>query len=221
MKKKIFNYILLILFISLFLQNSSIATSAEKKNRPATSLNIVNYARNLSLSIVDSNFRGSWVIDPEKGAPSNMKLQKSFNTLSQVKIGSSAREVNKVLGAPQEVKYNGKIWVYGKPIEDGTYKSLTQVFFDEKQEHVIAVTSFNPKNVVENIGVVIGDPIDKMITIYGEPVDEKDFIEDQDNKDYLGMYYLYPRSGIGFLIGQDKGAKSPIVQGVIVFGNNN
>lgn len=220
MKKKMFNYIFLILFTSLFLSNSSIAVSLEKKHRPATSLNTVNYAKNLSLSIVDNNFRGSWVIDPEKNALNNIKLQKSFNTLAQVKIGSTARDVNKVLGTPQEVKFSGKLWIYGKPAEDGTYKSLTQVFFDDKQEHVTAITSFNPKNIVENIGVAIGDPIDKMITIYGEPVDEKDFIEDQDNKDYLGMYYLYPRAGIGFLIGQDKGAKSPIVQGVIVFGNN-
>lgn len=221
MKKKTFNYIFSVLFIFLFLQNSSIAgVNLEKKHRPATSLNIVNYARNLSLSVVDNNFRGSWVIDPEKNAPTNVKLQKMFNTLAQIKIGSTTRDVNKVLGSPQEVKFNGKLWIYGKPAEDGTYKSLTQVFFDEKQEHVTAITSFNPKNIVESIGVVIGDPIDKMITIYGEPVDEKDFIEDQDNKDYLGMYYLYPRSGIGFLIGQDKGAKSPIVQGVIVFGNN-
>lgn len=219
MKKKMSKYLFFILLISLFLQNSSFAVVVEKKHRPASSLNIVNYARNLSLSIVDNNFRGSWVIDPEKNS-GNVKPQKSFNTLAQIKIGSTPRDVNKALGAPQEVKNNGKIWIYGKPNEDGTYKSLTQVFFDEKQEHVTAITSFNPKNIVENIGVAIGDPIDKMITIYGEPVDEKDFIEDQDNKDYLGMYYLYPRSGIGFLIGQDKGAKSPIVQGVIVFGNN-
>ena len=213
-----FNCFILILSISLFLPNSSIAINLEKKHRPATSLNIVNYAKNLSLSIVDNNFRGSWVVDPEKNSPN--KLQKIFNTLSQVKIGSTAKEVNKSLGSPQEVKLNGRLWLYGKQAEDGTYKSLTQVFFDEKQEHVTAITSFNQKNIIENIGVAIGDPIDKMITIYGEPVDEKDFIEDSDNKDYLGMYYLYPRSGIGFLVGQDKGAKSPIVQGVIVFGNN-
>ena len=83
---------------------------------------------------------------------------------------------------------------------------------------MIGVISFNPKNVVENIGVNIGDPIDKMISAYGEPVDEKDFIEDPDNKDYLGLYYLYPRSGIGFLIGQDKATKNLLVHGVLVYG---
>jgi hypothetical protein len=178
---------------------------------------VVNYARTLLLSIVDGNFRGSWVIDPEK-KNITQNIQKSFDSLAKVKIGSSSRDVKKALNSPQEVKNEGRLWIYGIQSEDGTYKDLLEVFFDEKTEHVIGVISFNPKNIIEKFGVGIGDSIDKMITVYGEPVDEKDFIEDPDNKDYLGLYYLYPRSGIGFLLGQDKATKNLLVQGVLVFG---
>lgn len=220
MKKKMFNkksILVISLILSLVFNLSSFA-AYERKHRPASNLNVVNYARNLTLSIVDTNFRGSWVVDPEKNEKSPLKVQKVITSLSKVKIGQAPREVKKTLGNPVEVRGNGKIWVYGT-LEDGLYKGLTQIFFDDKQDHVIAVTSFNPKNIVESIGVSVGDPIDKMISVYGEPVDENDFIEDQDNKEHLGMYYLYPRSGVGFFIGQDKGSKNPLVQGIIVFGN--
>lgn len=210
--------LLFCLLATAFVVSSSFAAQ-EKKYRPASNLNIVNYARNLTLSIIDTNFRGSWVVTPEEKDQTHAKVQKVITSLSQVKIGQSLREVKKTLGNPVEIKGNGRILLYGIRLEDGSYKDLTQVFLDEKQVHVIAITSFNPKNIVESIGVSIGDPIDKIVSVYGEPVDEKDFIEDQDNKEYLGMYYLYPRSGIGFLIGQNKGTKSPIVQGVIVYGN--
>lgn len=186
-----------------------------KEHKAATGSTVVNYARNLLYSVVDSNFRGSWVVDPGK---SNEKLQKTFYSLAQVKIGSSPKEVKSLLKEPIETRNNGKIWIYGLKKEDGTYKELLQVFLDDKLEHVIGVISFNPKNIVENIGINIGDPIDKMIAVYGDPVDEKDFIEDPDNKDYLGLYYLYPRSGIGFLIGQDKATKNLLVHGVLVYG---
>ena len=82
------------------------------------------------------------------------------------------------------------------------------------------IISFNPKNIVEKIDVNIGDSIDKMISVYGEPVDEKDFIEDRFNEDYLGLYYLYPRAGVGFLIGKDKATKNLLVHGVLVFGKS-
>lgn len=199
------------------------AISHEQRHRPATSSNVVNYARTILLSIVDSNFRGSWVIDPENWSKVEEKtrnMQKSFDSLANIKIGSTQRDVRKALKNPQETRNNGKIWVYGTAHEDGTYNGLLEVFFDEKLEHVIAVIAFDPKSVVENLGVSIGDPIDKMIALYGEPVDEKDFIEDPDNKDYLGLYYLYPRSGLGFLIGQDKTTKDLLVQGVLVFGKS-
>ncbi len=43
-------------------------------------------------------------------------------------------------------KNNGKIWIYGTPQPDGTYQGLFEVFFDDKQEHVIGIISFNQKN---------------------------------------------------------------------------
>jgi hypothetical protein len=210
---------IMVLLIIAFVIIPSCFAASEKRYRPASNLNVVNYARNLTLSIIDTNFRGSWVVNPEENEQSHIKAQRVISSLSQVKIGKTLREVKKILGNPSEVKGNGRILLYGLRNEDGSYKDLTQIFLDEKLQRVIAVTSFNPKNIVENIGVSIGDPIDRIISVYGEPVDEKDFIEDQDNKDYLGMYYLYPRSGIGFLIGQNKGTKNPIVQGILVFGN--
>ena len=210
---------LIVLLIIAFTVNSNCFALSEKKLRPASNFNVVNYARNLTLSIVDTNFRGSWVVDSEKSEEAHTKVQKVINTLSQVKIGQAPRDVKKILGNPVETKGNGRIWLYGLKNDGGLYKGLTQVFFNEKQERVIAVISFNPKNMVESTGVSIGDPIDKMVSVYGEPVDEKDFIEDQDNKECLGMYYLYPRSGIGFLVGQDKGTKNPVVQGTLIFGN--
>ena len=206
--------IITIAIIFSFLFNPVFSNITEQKNKPASSFIVVNYAKNLLLSIVDGNFRGSWVIDPEK----KENIQKSFDSLAKVKVGSSPRDVRKILNSPQEVKNEGRLWIYGTLSEDGTYKDLLEVFFDEKAEHVIGVISFNPKNIVEKFGVNIGDSIDKMITVYGEPVDEKDFIEDPDNKDYLGLYYLYPRSGVGFLLGQDKTKKNLLVQGVLVFG---
>ena len=213
--------IIIIAAISLFLFNPVFSSTIEQKNKPASSFTVVSYARNLLLSIVDGNFRGSWVIDPEqknKIEQSTQNMQKSFDSLAKVKIGSSPRDVRKTLNNPQEVKNDGKLWIYGIPVEDGTYKDLLEVFFDAKVEHVIGIISFNSKSIIETVGVSIGDSIDKMITVYGEPVDEKDFIEDPDNKDYLGLYYLYPRSGIGFLLGQDKETKNLLVQGVLVFG---
>ena len=204
-----------------FLFNPAFSNITEQKNKPASSLIVVNYAKNLLLSIVDGNFRGSWVIDPEKKnkiEQLTQNMQKSFDSLAKVKIGSLSRDVRKILNSPQEIRNDGRLWIYGTQSEDGTYKDLLEVFFDEKREHVIGVISFNPKSIIEKIGVTIGDSIDKMITVYGEPVDEKDFIEDPDNKDYLGLYYLYPRSGIGFLLGQDKTTKNLLVQGVLVFG---
>ncbi len=218
--KTIFALIILVLTLTSF-SPRSLGASYIKKHKAATSLQVVNYARNLLLSIVDSSFRGSWVIDPENQAKveeTTKKLQKTFETLSKVKIGSTSRDVRKVLNNPTDVKNNGKIWIYGIKKDDGTYEELLEVFFNDK-ECVIGIITFNSKSIVENIGVDIGDPIDKMIAIYGEPVDEKDFIEDPDNKDYLGLYYLYPRSGIGFLIGQDKVTSNLLVQGVLVFGN--
>ena len=208
-------------FMFIFLLNPAYSNITEQRNKPASGFTVVNYARNLLLSIVDGNFRGSWVIDPEKKdkiRQSVQNLQKSFDSLAKVKIGSLPRDVRKILNPPLEVRNEGRIWIYGIKSEDGTYKDLLEVFFDEKTEHVVGVVSFSQKNIIEKIGVNIGDSIDKMITVYGEPVDEKDFIEDPDNKDYLGLYYLYPRSGIGFLLGQDKATKNLLVQGVLVFG---
>ena len=222
--KKINSLILSLSFIlCLSFLNPAYSLSYENSHKAATTPTVVNYARNLLLSIVDTNFRGSWVIDPENWdnvAKSTQKIQKTFDTLGQIKIGNSPRVVKEILKNPVEVKNNGKIWIYGTSKESGTYQGLLEVFFDDKLEHVTGVISFNPKNIVENIGVSIGDSIDKMISVYGEPVDEKDFIEDPDNKNYLGLYYLYPRSGIGFLIGQDKATKNLLVHGVLVFGKS-
>ena len=212
---KNFSLALLLLVISI---NPVYPSPQDKSHKAASNSSVVNYARNLLFSVVDSSFRGSWVIDPANWDKVAQTKQKSFDTLAQVKIGSTQREVKEILKNPLEIKNNGKIWVYGTPKEDGTYQELLEVFFDEKLEHVAGVISFNQKNISESIGVNIGDQIDKMIAVYGEPVDEKDFIEDPDNKDYLGLYYLYPRSGIGFLIGQDKATKNLLVYGVLVFG---
>lgn len=213
----ILKIVLVLIIFATF--NPAFSITVEQPNRPASSFTVVNYARNLLLSIVDGNFRGSWVIDPEKRDKIKLANQeKSFDSLSNIKIGSSSRDVKKLLNTPQEIRNNGRLWIYGIPGNDGTYKDLLEVFFDEKAEHVVGVISFNQKNIVEKIGLNIGDSIDKMITIYGEPIDEKDFIEDPDNKDYLGLYYLYPKSGIGFLLGQDKTTKNLLVQGVLVFG---
>ena len=224
MKFVLKKWALFLILALLFLTNSGLVYSAipEQKHKAATSSTVVSYARNLLLTIVDANFRGSWVIDTkslEKASEIPKNIQKSFNSLGKVKIGSTPKQVRELLQNPQEIKNNGKIWIYGISQGDGTYQGLFEVFFDDKQEHVIGVLSFTQKNIAEKTDVNIGDPIDKMIAIYGEPVDEKDFIEDPDNKDYLGLYYLYPRSNIGFLIGQDKTTKNLLVQGVLVFGN--
>lgn len=203
----------------IFFPLSSFATP--QSHKPASSLSVVVYARNLLYTLVDSNFRGSWVITPEtkdKIEQTTQKMQKSFESLSNVKIGSSQENVRETLGKPQEAKNNEKIWIYGTKAEDGTYSGLLEVFFDDKLQRVIGIISFNPKNIVEKIGVNIGDPIDKIISVYGEPLDEKDFIEDPDNKEYLGLYYLYPRSGIGFLVGQEKSSKNLLVHGILVYG---
>lgn len=212
---KIITTILVFLFFF-----STYPAIAVQGNRPATNSSVINYARNLLLTIVDSNFRGSWVIDPSEWERSAgiQKIQRSFNSLANIKIGSSQRDVKKSIDEPQETRNNGKIWIYGTKLSDGTYSGLLEVFFDDKLQHITGIISFNPKNIPQNVGVNIGDSIDKMISVYGEPVDEKDFIEDPDNKDYLGLYYLYPRSGIGFLIGQDKPSKDLLVHGIIVFG---
>lgn len=190
-------------------------------HKAATSLEVISYARNLLLTIVDNGFRGSWVIDPEnwdKVTQTTQKMQKSFDELAGIRIGSSQRDIKAALGDPFELRNNRKIWIYGKKQSDGSYKDLLEVFFDDKLQSVTGVIAFSKKDVVEKIGVNIGDPIDKMVAVYGEPVSEKDFIEDPDNKHYLGLYYLYPRSGIGFLIGQDDSSKNLLVQGVLVFG---
>ena len=216
-------------FISIFLSmlfflsitSSYSSSSLPSKHKPASGLSVVNYARNLTLSLVDTNFRGSWVIGADNRdtiEQTTQKIQKTFDSLVKVKIGSNKEDVRKALNTPQEIKNNGRIWIYGTSLQDGTYKDLTQVFFDDKGENVIAVTSFNSKSILENLGIGIGDSIEKLISVFGEPVDEKDFIEDPDNKNYMGLYYLYPRSGIGFLLGQDKVTNSLLVQGVLVFG---
>ena len=115
-----------------FLFTPAFSSITELKNRPSSSFTVVNYARNLLLSIVDSNFRDSWVIDPEKRdkiEQSTQNLQKSFDSLAKVKIGTSVRDVKKMLSSPQEVRNEGKLWIYGIPSEDGTYKDLLEVFF--------------------------------------------------------------------------------------------
>lgn len=207
-------FLILVLLITV----SKSTASTEIKHKAASNLSVINYARGLLLTIVDDSFRGSWVVDAENQGTIQKKSQKIFESLAKVKIGSNVLDVRKILSSPQEIKNNSRTWIYGLKQEDGTYKDLVEVFFDEKGEQVIGVLSFNPQSIVEKVGVTIGDTIDKMITVYGEPVDEKDFIEDPDNKDYLGLYYLYPRSGIGFLLGQDKSKKDLLVQGVLVFG---
>ncbi len=225
--KKSFISLLTIVLTLTFFTNLPSRAALAKKHRAATNQQVIDYARNLLLSVVDNNFRGSWVIDPEnleKVEKNTKKMPRSFEVLAKVKIGSLSRDVKQILNEPTEIRNlgktgkNGKTWIYGALQEDGTYEGLLEVFFDDK-EHVTGIITFNPKSVVENIGVNIGDSIDKMITVYGEPINEKDFIEDPDNKDYLGLYYLYPRSGIGFLIGQDKATNNLLVQGVLVFGN--
>lgn len=216
-------FIIILLFILVNIVNPAFSSGPDTSHKVASSSNVVNYARNLLLTIVDTNFRGSWVVSSQnwdKIEKISKKIQKSFDSLAQVKVGSTPRQVKEILKTPQEIKNNGKVWIYGIPKEDGTYKELLEVFFDEKQEHVIGIISFTPKNIVENLGVTIGDSIDKMISVYGEPIDEKDFIEDPDNKHYMGLYYLYPRSGIGFLIGQDEATKNLLVYGVLVYGQS-
>lgn len=222
MKKRITSIIFALCLLFVAIATPAISSSVELKHRPATNLAAVNYARNLLLSVVDSSFRSSWVVDPknwEEVTKATKKLQKSFNSLANIKIGATQRDVRKILKNPQETRNSNKIWIYGTPNNNGSYNDLLEVFFDDKLEHVIGVISFDPKSIVEKTGVNIGDDIDKMISVYGEPVDEKDFIEDPDNKEYLGMYYLYPRSGIGFLIGKDT-ENNLSVQGILVFGNS-
>lgn len=211
-------FISLVIFIFLIF-TPCLAYTANLK--PASSLSVVTYARNLLNTIVDSSFRGSWVINPrelDKVQKTTQKIQKVFNSLANIKIGTNKREVKEILGTSAIQKNNGKIWIYGKPKQDGTYTDLLEVFFDDK-DNVTGIISFNPKSIVEDIGVNIGETLDKMISVYGEPTNEKDFIEDPDNKEYMGLYYLYPRSGIGFLVGQEKETKDLLVFGVLVFGN--
>jgi len=215
-ENKILAFLFLCLSASLFLFSSPSLANIEQKHHPANSPAVVNHARELLLSVVDTGFRGTWVIDPRDRKKTTK--EKTFNSLANIKVGSSQEAVRKLLKEPQETKNNGKIWIYGIKNEDGTYKDLLEVFFDEKLQSVIGVIAFDPKRIVEKIGVNIGDPIDKMISAYGEPLDEKDFIEDPDNKNYLGLYYLYPRSGIGFLVGQDEEKNNLLVYGVLVFG---
>jgi hypothetical protein len=146
------------------------------------------------------------------------KIQRSFNTLALIKTGDNPRNVRKILGNPLEKRGNGRIWIYGNRLQDGSYENLLEVFFDESEESVKGIISFDKNKVSEEFDINIGDSIDKLIDIYGEPVDEKDYIEDPDNKQYLGLYYLYPRSGIGFLIGQENKTNNLLVEGVFVFG---
>lgn len=193
----------------------------DMSHKAASSLSVVTYARNLLNTIVDSEFRGSWVINPkelEKVQKTTQIIRKSFNSLNNIKVGASKREVKEILGNPVSEKINSKIWIYGKPKQDGTYIELLEVFFDDKDK-VTSIISFIPKSVVEDIGVNIGDKLDKIIAAYGEPASEKDFIEDPDNKEFMGLYYLYPRSGVGFLIGQEKETRELLVYGILVFGN--
>lgn len=221
MKKKIISFIFCIL-CSFCTFCTYCFAETEFKNKPASTLSVINYARNLLLTVVDQEFRGSWVINPEnKYKITEEKVKKNqitFEKLGNIKIGTDIREVRKFLGNPKEIRENLRIWIYGQPLNDGTYKDLTEVFLDETKEKVIGIISFNPEYIDEKFGVKIGDSIDKMLTIYNEPSDEKDFIEDPDNKDYLGLYYLYPKSGVGFLLGQNKEKNNLLVQGVLVFG---
>src|SRR3990167_7211103 len=75
---------ILILSLSLTLcflfLNPVYSLSSESSHKAATTPTVVNYARTLLLSIVDTNFRGSWVIDPENWdnvAKSTQKIQKT------------------------------------------------------------------------------------------------------------------------------------------------
>lgn len=195
--------------------------SNENKNYPCNSTKVVTYAKGLLNSIVDTNFRGSWVVDPdnvEKMKKDTKKMQKIISGLGSINIGDTPRDVRKMLSTPIVKKNKGKIWIYGEKNEDGSFEGLYQVFFDDNLQAVTGIISFNEEDVDEEIGISIGDPIESIIDQYGEPVDEKDYIEDPDNKHYLGMYYLYPRSGVGFLIGQNSGSEDLSVKGVIVFG---
>ena len=217
--KSIKKNIVIYIFCYIFFLHTSFAATLPK-NKPATSLAVVNYAKSLLLTIVDTSFRGSWVIDPEnwdKTSKKTQQIQKSLTTLGKIKLGDKLENVREVLKNPQEIRNNGKIWIYGTKNEDGTYNNLFEVFFDEKASQVIGIITFDPKNISEDFGVNIGDPIDKMILVYGEVESEKDFIEDPDNKGYLGLYYLYPKSKIGFLIGHDKETNNLLVQGVLIF----
>ncbi len=223
MGKPAFNELTNSLCIVLLLICLSFNSAFAYSHKSASTQTVVTYARNLLYSIVDSNFRGSWVIDTneaDKVKQITQKIQKSFTSLANIKIGASSRQIRELLKNPVEIRNNGKIWIYGTPKGNGTYEDLFEVFFDDKQDKVTGIISFNPKNIVEDIGVNVGDSIDKMISVYGEPVDEKDFIEDPDNKEYLGLYYLYPRSGVGFLVGQEKASKDLLVHGVLVFGKS-
>ena len=211
-----------LLIFSIAYSFLTLSASAEVSHRPASDAHIVSYAKNLLLTIVDNNFRGSWVVDPEnwdKVAENTKKAQRSFDVLGKIKIGYTQGQVREILGKPQETKNNKKIWIYGSPLQEGTYAELFEVFYDDKLK-ATGIISFNPKDIPDKVGVNIGTPIEKIISIYGEPIDEKDFIEDPDNKDCLGLYYLYPRSGIGFLVGQDKVTKNLSVEGVLVFGKS-
>lgn len=215
---------LLLLVLSLFFFSSNNFSKASGDvNFPATTSYVVDYAKNQALSIIDTSFRGSWVIEAENWnmlKEASNKLRGPFTSLGKVKIGTSEANVRSILKTPQDKKNNGKIWIFGTSSKDGSYKDLFEVFFDDKLKYVTGIISFDPKNIEENIGVTIGDPIDKVIDLYGEPEDEKDFVEDTDNKQYLGLYYLYPKSGIGFLIGQEGKTNDPVVKGVLVFAKS-
>lgn len=215
MKKKIILIIITLTFLTV--------TECKAKHYPTGTTEIVDYARSQALSVVDKSFRGSWVISPEyanKIKENQEKLQKSFDSLAKVKIGSSSRDVRKTLKDPLEIRNNGQIWIYGTKKENGSYDNLTQVFFNENSQNVIGIITHDKNNIVENIGVNIGDSIEKLIDVYGEPVNEKDYIEDPANKHYLGLYYLYPSQGIGFLLGKDNETNELLVEGVLVFGKN-
>lgn len=213
------NFLTYLILFSLLFSFSKV----NAKNFPASNHEVIDYARSLALSVIDTNFRDSWVIAPEhlrKIEENSKLLQKAFNSLGNVKIGSSPKQVRNILNSPNEKRNEDKIWIYGTPDKDGSYNSLTEVFFDENLQSVTGVITFDPKNVVEDIGIKIGDSIEKIIDSYGEPINEKDFIEDSDNKHYLGLYYLYPRSGIGFLIGKEENSNDLLVQGILVFGRS-
>ncbi|MBI3307931.1 MAG: hypothetical protein HYZ79_00985 [Candidatus Melainabacteria bacterium] len=216
--KERFKLILVLIFACILSSNAF----CKAENFPASTQDVIDYASNLALSIVDTNFRDSWVIAPEhlnKIEENSKILSKIFNSLGNVKIAGSQNDVRKVLNSPKETRNDGKIWIYGTPNPNGSYEDLIEVFFNNEKS-VTGIITFNSQVVVEDIGVSIGDRIEKIIDKYGEPVNEEDFVEDPDNKHYLGLYYLYPRSGIGFLVGQDSKSKDLLVQGVLVFGRS-